>query len=121
VKPDGFIGGDDFTPSLWQHKTSFEPSLVFPFAVYFAEAVDATIYALPYSQFCLQKNAQRGFSFVDLTGQYGDVTLQNQFAPRRVLKLAFGERFPRLSRLLARATRMSQRVMLSGRTDSKKM
>ena len=120
VKPDGFIGGDDFTASLWQHKTTFEPTLVFPFAVYFAEAVGATIYSLPYSQFCLQKNAQKGFSFVDLTGQYRDATLQNQFAPRQVLKLAFGERFPRLSRLLAKATTM-QRVMLSGRADSKKM
>src|SRR5206468_4924808 len=43
VSPNGFIGGDDFTPSMWEHKTSFEPTLVFPFAVYFAEAVGATI------------------------------------------------------------------------------
>ena len=52
VRVGGFIGGDDFCRTLWQHGTHFEPTLVFPFAVYFAEAVGATIYALPYSQFC---------------------------------------------------------------------
>jgi hypothetical protein len=51
VRSGGFLGGDDFTRSVWEHNTRFEPTLVFPFAVYFAEAVGATIYALPYSQF----------------------------------------------------------------------
>jgi hypothetical protein len=106
VKPEGFIGGDDFTPSVWEHKTSFEPTLVFPFAVYFAEAVGATIYSLRHSQFCLQKTEMRKFSFVDLTQQYGDASLQSQLAPDRVLKLAMTERFPRLSRLLGRAKRL---------------
>jgi hypothetical protein len=103
VKSGGFIGGDDFTTSVWEHKTSFEPTLVFPYAVYFAEAVGATIYSLPYSQFCLQKTETTDFSFVDLARQYGNVGLQSQFAPEHVLKLAMNERFPRLTRLLARA------------------
>jgi len=106
VKRDGFIGGDDFTPSVWEHKTSFEPTLVFPFAVYFAEAVGARIYSLSHSQFCLQKTETKGFSFVDLTRQYGNASLQSQFAPARVLKLAMTERFPRLSRMLGRAKRV---------------
>ena len=99
VRAGGFLGGDDFTRSVWEHNTRFEPTLVFPFAVYFAEAVDATIYALPYSQFCLQKTSSPKFAFVDLTGLYDDVGLQTQFAPEKLLKLAAGERFPRLLRV----------------------
>jgi hypothetical protein len=52
VRVGGFIGGDDFSRTIWSHRTTFEPTLVFPFAVYFAEAVGATIYALPNIQFC---------------------------------------------------------------------
>ena len=62
VRAGGFVGGDDFTRSVWEHKSSFEPTLVFPFAVYFAEAVGATIYALPYSQFCLEKTGHEQFA-----------------------------------------------------------
>jgi hypothetical protein len=102
VRAGGFLGGDDFTRSVWEHNTRFEPTLVFPFAVYFAEAVGATIYALPYSQFCLQKTSSPKFAFVDLTGLYDDVGLQTQFAPEKLLKLAAGERFPRLLRVARR-------------------
>lgn len=104
VRHDGFIGGDDFTSSIWEHKTTFEPTLVFPFAVYFAEAVGATIYALPFSQFCLQKNPEQHFSFVDFTGHYGDTGLRNQVAPDKLVKIAMAERFPRLT-AAARRTR----------------
>ncbi len=68
VRIGGFIAGDDFSRSMWHHKTSFEPTLVFPFAVYFAEAVGATIYGLPHIQFCLQKTGGGQFRFVDLDG-----------------------------------------------------
>jgi hypothetical protein len=30
VRVGGFLCGDDFTRSVWEHKTSFEPTLVFP-------------------------------------------------------------------------------------------
>jgi len=103
IREGGFLGGDDFTRSIWEHKTAFEPTLVFPFAVYFAEAVGATIYALPYSQFCLQKSASPQFSFVDLTGVYDDVSLQPQLAPAKVLKLTLWERFPLLMRIVRKA------------------
>jgi hypothetical protein len=106
VKMGGFVGGDDFSPTMWQHKTNFEPTLVFPFAVYFAEAVGATIYALPDMQFCLQKTDRSKFSFVDLTGQYTESTLRNQLVPERLLRLWFGERFPRLARIAGAAKRM---------------
>jgi len=100
VRVGGFLGGDDFTSSIWEHKTSFEPTLVFPLAVYFAEAVGATIFALPNSQFCLKKTDEKQFSFVDLTGNYGDTTLRRQVAPENVLKLAAWERFPNLMSIL---------------------
>jgi hypothetical protein len=104
VRMGGFLGGDDFASSVWEHDTRFEPTLVFPFAVYFAEAVGATIYALPHSQFCLQKGDGAQFAFVDLTGKYNDMGLRNQFIPGNLLKLTMGERFPRLMRA-ARKTR----------------
>ena len=100
VRTGGFVGGDDFTRSVWEHKTKFEPTLVFPFAVYFAEAVGATIYALPHSQFCLQKGKGAQFAFVDLTGKYDDVGLLNQFSPEKLLKITMWERLPRLMRVV---------------------
>lgn len=96
IRTGGFLGGDDFSRTIWAHKTNFEPTLVFPFAVYFAEAVGATIYSLPHIQFCLHKTEQRAFRFVDLVGQYDDLSLRSQVAPEKMLKLFFGERFPRL-------------------------
>jgi len=100
VRAGGFLAGDDFTRSVWEHSTAFEPTLVFPYAVYFAEAVGATIYALPYSQFCLQKGNGAEFAFVDLTGDYDDIGLRNQFTPEKLLKLTLWERFPRLMRVV---------------------
>jgi hypothetical protein len=105
VRIGGFVGGDDFCASMWQHKTSFEPTLVFPFAVYFAEAVGATIYALPNAQFCMQKRDGQ-FNFVDLTGQYKTRDLRSQWTPAKLLKLALVERFPRLTRMVASARKI---------------
>lgn len=91
IKPGGHIGGDDFTASVWQHSASFEPSLVFPFTVYFAEAVGATLWALPHSQFLMCKNTVRQFQFIDTTGQYSDVSIKTQFSPRNYLKARLNE------------------------------
>lgn len=102
MRVGGFLTGDDFSSSIWEHKTTFEPTLVFPLAVHFAEAVGATIFALPYSQFCMQKNGEKRFSFVDLTGDYGDITLRNQVAPEALLKLAAWERFPKIMSILSK-------------------
>lgn len=73
VRDGGWIGGDDFTPSIWQHAREYEPTLVFPFAVHFAESVDCPIFALPHGQFLLRKGG--GFVFRDLVGEYGDRSL----------------------------------------------
>jgi len=83
VRDGGWIGGDDFRRSIWQHGQTYEPTLVFPFAVYFAEAVDARIYGLPYNQFLIEKSSDGGYEFVDLTGGYRNLDLRSQFRSRR--------------------------------------
>jgi hypothetical protein len=80
VRQGGWIGGDDFTPSIWQHGDAYEPTLVFPLAVHFAEAVGARIYGLPHRQFLIEKTAESDHAFKDLTGRYGDTGLKRQFA-----------------------------------------
>jgi len=83
IRPGGWIGGDDFARSIWQHGVQFEPTLVFPFAVYFAEAVGSRIYGLSHRQFLLEKRPDRGFRFVDVSGKYGKLDLLSQMTSRR--------------------------------------
>ena len=74
VKTGGLVICDDFTPSPWQHGREYEPSLVFPYALHFAEAVDATAVAPGLNQ-CVLIKGQGGYAFHDLTGLYGNQTL----------------------------------------------
>ena len=76
IKDGGLIGGDDFVNKPWQHGSAYEPTLVCPFAVYFAEAMQLPFVALPHKQFLIQKAADTSFSFVDLTGTYSDLSLK---------------------------------------------
>lgn len=75
IKAGGFIGGDDFTTNPWQHDVQFEPTLVCPFSVYFAEAMNVPIAALEHDQFLIQKDENTGFSFRDPKGLYSDLSL----------------------------------------------
>jgi len=89
IKESGFIGGDDFTNNPWQHGGRFEPTLVCPFSIYFAEAMDLPIIALPFDQFIIQKRADASFSFIDTTGNYGNISLnklQSGFGENRIKK-----------------------------------
>jgi hypothetical protein len=98
VKEGGLIGGDDFTENPWQHDARYEPSLVCPFSIYFAEAMDLPIMALPFNQFLIQNRRGAGFSFTDTTGKYGNVAL-NKFPPFRVtsfLKKRLGQALAKL-------------------------
>lgn len=91
VREGGFVGGDDFSPSPWQHDARYEPTLVFPYAVFFAEAMDLPVFALPHDQFLIRNASAEGFSFTDLTGRYGDLTmreLQPPATPARLLRSA---------------------------------
>lgn len=67
IKEGGFVVGDDFTANVFQHGLQFEPTLVFPYAIYFAEAVDVKIYGMPFNQFVICKNSEQVFEFIDLT------------------------------------------------------
>lgn len=93
VKDGGWIGGDDFSGDVWQGTSRFEPTLVFPFAIYFAEAVDERIYALPNQQFLIEKNSEQPFEFIDLTGTYNDLGLRKQFVFSRILVLKLKDVF----------------------------
>jgi len=86
VKTGGFIGGDDFCRSIWQHSPRYEPTLVCPFVVFFAEAVEATVHALPHSQFLIHKRDPPAYSFVDHTGKYATLGLREQCRPRKVMR-----------------------------------
>jgi hypothetical protein len=82
VRAGGWIGGDDFSPSIWQHSEAYDPTLVCPFAIYFAEAVGARIYALPHQQFLIEKTGA-GYELIDLTGRYGALDLRSQLIRNR--------------------------------------
>ena len=82
IREGGWIGGDDFSPSIWQHSAEFEPTLVFPLAVHFAEAVGARIYGLPFKQFLIEKAPGGTHEFIDLTGRYADLELGRQLDQR---------------------------------------
>lgn len=80
MKENGLIAGDDFVPNPWQHDIRYEPTLVCPFSIYFAEAVNRPIVALPFNQFLIQNSTGSRFTFSDLVGKYGDVSL-NKLPP----------------------------------------
>jgi Methyltransferase domain len=80
IKESGLIGGDDFRNNPWQHDFRFEPTLVCPFSIFFAEAMGLPIIALPFNQFIIQKRADASFSFIDTTGDYTDISL-NKLSP----------------------------------------
>jgi hypothetical protein len=83
IRVGGWLGGDDFSRTIWQHGTDYEPTLVFPYAVHFAEAMRVPIYGLPHRQFLIEKSSDEGFRFDDLTGRYGDRGLLTQMSARR--------------------------------------
>jgi hypothetical protein len=81
LREGGWLAGDDFVPSIWQHKTRFEPTMIFPYALYFAEAHRLPAYALPHAQFLMHK-LPGNYNFTDLVGAYGrhDVLHHVQFS-----------------------------------------
>ncbi|HEX3599578.1 MAG TPA: class I SAM-dependent methyltransferase [Lacipirellulaceae bacterium] len=95
IKEGGLIGGDDFTNTPWQHGIQFEPTLVCPFTVYFAEAFDLPIAALPFEQFVIQKRSSSAFAFIDTTNSHNDISLNRlplslfKSALRRKVKQVF--------------------------------
>lgn len=73
IRAGGIIGGDDYTPSVWQHEETFEPTLVCPFAAYFAESQQAPLIVLDHDQFVIVKPTEPGrhFKLVETVPGYG--------------------------------------------------
>jgi hypothetical protein len=114
MRPSSWIGGDDFEPSVWQHSSRYEPTFVFPYAVYFAEAIGARIYAIGFNQFLISvpgpgNERSREAVFIDRTGRYGaaDVAAALRRPPpwRPALRAAVygGQRIARLAHETMRA------------------
>jgi hypothetical protein len=87
VKSGGIIGGNDFTKTIWQHSRKYDPTFVFPYAVFFAEANNLPIYALPYNQFVISNDRDSGFSFIDLTGKYENLSMIRICTPSILLRI----------------------------------
>jgi len=75
LRHGGLLGGDDFGKSVWQHGPDYDPTFVCPYAIYFAEAMDVPIIALPFSQFLILKEASMGFELVHFTEGYKNLRL----------------------------------------------
>jgi Methyltransferase domain len=102
VRTDGILAGDDFTSCIWQHDQQFEPTLVFPLAVFFSEGIGSIIYGLPFNQYAIIVNHETNaaFEFRDLTGAYKSTDLRDALVmPRKgIMKRALA----RLKRLVFR-------------------
>lgn len=83
VRIGGVIGGDDYSQSIWQHDDRFEPTLVCPFAAYFAESIGAPLVIFPQNQFAMIKPDGFGtdYRIVDTTNRYGPPVLRPQVSP----------------------------------------
>ncbi len=83
VKPGGIIGGDDYSPTIWHHPERFEPTLVCPFAAYFAESIGTPLVIFEQDQFAMVKPAafEADFRIIDTTSRYGAPVLKRQIRP----------------------------------------
>src|SRR5260221_7793464 len=74
LRPGGVLGGDDYTPPIWQHPRQYQPTLGCPFPAYFAHAQGAPPVILPYGQFAIVKPGQPGMHFqvIDTDGAYNE-------------------------------------------------
>lgn len=70
VRQGGRIMRDDASHDPWQHDSSFEPTLVYPFCRYFAEAMRCPIFMPGHNRFLIEKNDAKGHVCTDLTGTY---------------------------------------------------
>lgn len=80
IRPGGILGGDDYTATICQHADNFEPTLVCPFATYFAESQGTPIVILPHTQSAIIKPSKPGcyFRLIDTTQSYGARSLLPQ-------------------------------------------
>lgn len=82
IKYDGYICGDDLSENLFQHGRDFEPTMVFPYVIYFAEAMDLEIDLLPYNQYVIYKRKKNSFKLNNYTNQYKNINLKDNLLLR---------------------------------------
>ena len=80
MRDGALIGGDDFRSQTRFREGGgrYEPTLVFPWIIHFAEAMKTQAFGLPFNQFAIgvDKAATRAFQFHDLDGSYGSTELR---------------------------------------------
>lgn len=89
LRPGGLLAGDDYHSNPWHHGVNYEPTLICPFARYFAEAMDLPFVALPFHQFLII-NVPEGFRFLNVSGRHSPdqiVWPRRPFPPANVRKL----------------------------------
>ena len=103
VREGGVVAGDDFHESIWQHGEGFEPTLVNPFVIYFAEAMGAPLTLLPGGQYFIEKVSGAGFSVTNLSGVElkGSVLMERRGVEKRGLVMAVVRKVVRLPRKVA--------------------
>jgi hypothetical protein len=82
LREGGWLAGDDFAANIWGHGPDFEPTLVFPTVVHFAEAMHVPVWAFSGNQFLIHRRADTGFAFHDLAGHYDVLALRKLGAPQ---------------------------------------
>jgi hypothetical protein len=84
VKRPGVILGDDFARMMWQHGREFEPTMVCPTAIYFAEAKGDTFIVMPSGQFAIVKTPEDStFQFSDPNRLLNDISVLGGFGGRK--------------------------------------
>lgn len=84
TKDTGIIIGDDFNKNILHHGIKYEPTLVCPYAVFFAEAKNVSISARADRQFIINKNWPYDHKFNIL---HSDIlNLRNQFSWKNQIK-----------------------------------
>jgi len=90
VREGAFLGGDDLNYDQWHHGLKYEPTLVFPYAIHFAELVGAPVFCLPHHQFLIYKTRNSAFRLFDLTGAYTEAGVN---APEGVFRRELSRKF----------------------------
>ena len=82
LRTGGWLGGDDLMRNIWQHGPEYEPGLVFPFVMHFAEGTGVPLTLLPFQQYLMRKTEYRDFHLRDHTSHAASQELLAQVRPR---------------------------------------
>ncbi|TDJ82038.1 class I SAM-dependent methyltransferase [Campylobacter volucris] len=77
IKYGGYICGDDLMENPIHHGKDFEPTMIFPYVIYFAEAMKLEIDLLPHNQFVIYKKKNSSFKLNNFTNKYKNINLKN--------------------------------------------